>query len=255
MRELSLGDLDVKDLRLVDRLHPYDLGHQGLIARVSRNAGLGAAVVVDDGVHAAVVRGHRAQVGDGQPSERDVPQPAALDEQRVEHLVVGRALVGLVLHGLRPRGEQLLGAVGPVEEADGAADVGRAALGDVGLVGPKVEERDVARPLRPRAGQEELRELVELEVDVEVDDGLRRLLDLGQQEDAYNWGTAELIEFESAFDGETMQAILYKPENFDPSKKYPMIVYFYERSTNGLYRHFFANDPFTFCCFIFWMQE
>jgi dipeptidyl aminopeptidase/acylaminoacyl peptidase len=66
----------------------------------------------------------------------------------------------------------------------------------------------------------------------------RKITDLGQQEDAYNWGTAELIEFESAFDGETMQAILYKPENFDPSKKYPMIVYFYERSTNGLYRHF-----------------
>ena len=183
LRELSLGDLDVKDLRLLDRLHPYDLWHQGLRARVPRHAGLGAAVVVDDGVHGAVVGRHRAQVGDGQPPERDVPQPAALDEQRVEHLVVGRALVGFVLHGLGPRGEQLLGAVGPVEEADGAADVGRAAQGDVGLVGPKVEERDVARPLRPRARQEELRELVELEVDVEVDDGLRRLLDLGQQED------------------------------------------------------------------------
>tara|TARA_R110000796_G_scaffold252637_1_gene389660 strand:+ start:98291 stop:101185 length:2895 start_codon:yes stop_codon:yes gene_type:complete len=68
-------------------------------------------------------------------------------------------------------------------------------------------------------------------------DGLKKLTDVGAQEDPYNWGTAELIQFNSLEDGEEMQAILYKPENFDPNKKYPMIVYFYERRTNSLHSH------------------
>ena len=53
----------------------------------------------------------------------------------------------------------------------------------------------------------------------------------------YNWLRAELVEWIS-FDKERLQGILYKPENFDPSKKYPMIVYFYERSSDGLYSYF-----------------
>ena len=54
------------------------------------------------------------------------------------------------------------------------------------------------------------------------------------QQSKYNWGTAELVEWMS-FDRQKLQGILYKPENFDPSKKYPMVVYFYERSSDGLY--------------------
>ncbi len=56
-----------------------------------------------------------------------------------------------------------------------------------------------------------------------------------QQKD-YLWGTVELVEWTS-FTGEKLQGLLYKPENFDPSKKYPMIVYFYERSSDGIHRH------------------
>lgn len=67
--------------------------------------------------------------------------------------------------------------------------------------------------------------------------GIKKLTDVGAQEDPYNWGTAELIEFNNTYDGEKMQAILYKPENFDPNKKYPMIVYFYERRSNSLHSH------------------
>jgi dipeptidyl aminopeptidase/acylaminoacyl peptidase len=54
------------------------------------------------------------------------------------------------------------------------------------------------------------------------------------QQNIYNWGTVELVEWMS-FDRQKLQGLLYKPENFDPSKKYPMIVYFYERSSEGLY--------------------
>jgi dipeptidyl aminopeptidase/acylaminoacyl peptidase len=56
------------------------------------------------------------------------------------------------------------------------------------------------------------------------------------QQSKYNWGTAELVEWMS-FDRTKLQGILYKPENFDPSKKYPMIVYFYEKSSNTLYSY------------------
>jgi dipeptidyl aminopeptidase/acylaminoacyl peptidase len=57
------------------------------------------------------------------------------------------------------------------------------------------------------------------------------------QQSKYNWGTVELVEWNS-FDNQKLQGLLYKPENFDPSKKYPMIVYFYERSSDGLYNYF-----------------
>jgi len=41
----------------------------------------------------------------------------------------------------------------------------------------------------------------------------------------YNWGTAELVKW-YAYNGDLTEGILYKPEDFDPAKKYPMIVYF-----------------------------
>lgn len=56
------------------------------------------------------------------------------------------------------------------------------------------------------------------------------------QQDQYNWMTAELVEWK-AYDGKMTQGILYKPENFDPKKKYPLISYFYETLSDGLYRY------------------
>lgn len=52
------------------------------------------------------------------------------------------------------------------------------------------------------------------------------------------WGTAELVKFRN-MDGVGLQAVLYKPENFDPARQYPMIVYIYERLTQNL--HSFIN--------------
>ena len=54
--------------------------------------------------------------------------------------------------------------------------------------------------------------------------------------DEYNWGSVELYNWTS-LDGIPLEGLLYKPENFDPSKKYPMITYFYERNSNNLNRH------------------
>jgi dienelactone hydrolase len=53
----------------------------------------------------------------------------------------------------------------------------------------------------------------------------------------YLWGTPELVAWKSR-DGHDLQGILYKPENFDPTRKYPMITYFYERHSDDLYKHF-----------------
>lgn len=56
------------------------------------------------------------------------------------------------------------------------------------------------------------------------------------QQSDYNWGTAELVHWTS-LDGIELTGMLIKPENFDASKKYPMIVNFYERSSEKLFRH------------------
>jgi len=57
------------------------------------------------------------------------------------------------------------------------------------------------------------------------------------QQEKYIWGTTELVNWVS-FDGDSVQGIMVKPENFDPSKKYPMLVYFYERSSQRLNRYY-----------------
>ena len=56
-----------------------------------------------------------------------------------------------------------------------------------------------------------------------------------QQAD-FNWGTAELMDWVSN-DGIPLQGILIKPEDFDPNQKYPMMVYFYEKSSEGLHNY------------------
>jgi len=52
----------------------------------------------------------------------------------------------------------------------------------------------------------------------------------------YSWGNNQIISW-TAFDGQKLDGILATPPNFDPKKKYPLLVNFYERSSNGLHRH------------------
>ncbi|MFN3800118.1 S9 family peptidase [Belliella pelovolcani] len=56
------------------------------------------------------------------------------------------------------------------------------------------------------------------------------------QQKEVNWGTVELVDY-LANDGVLLQGLLFKPENFDPNKKYPMMVYFYERNSDGLHNY------------------
>ncbi len=64
----------------------------------------------------------------------------------------------------------------------------------------------------------------------------RKISEVNPQQKDYLWGTAELVEWVS-LDGKPLQGILYKPENFDPAQKYPMLVYFYEKMSHQLHAH------------------
>ncbi|THU39606.1 S9 family peptidase [Niastella caeni] len=57
-----------------------------------------------------------------------------------------------------------------------------------------------------------------------------------QPQSNYNWLTTELHEWKT-LDGKKMQGILYKPENFDPSRKYPVIFHFYEEKSDELHQY------------------
>ena len=63
---------------------------------------------------------------------------------------------------------------------------------------------------------------------------LTKVSDANPWQKEYNWGTAELVSWLSA-DGIPLQGILFKPEDFDSTKKYPMISYFYEELSDGLH--------------------
>lgn len=67
---------------------------------------------------------------------------------------------------------------------------------------------------------------------------LKRVSNGDAQRANYLWGSAEMVSFKSA-DGVPLKGVLLKPENFDARKKYPMIVYIYERLSQGL--HQFRN--------------
>ncbi|MCF6407517.1 prolyl oligopeptidase family serine peptidase [Chitinophaga filiformis] len=53
----------------------------------------------------------------------------------------------------------------------------------------------------------------------------------------YNWLTSELINWKLP-DGSIAQGILYKPENFDNKKKYPILFHYYEKFSSNLNVYF-----------------
>ena len=67
---------------------------------------------------------------------------------------------------------------------------------------------------------------------------LKKVSNGDAQRAQFNWGKGELVSFKNT-DGVPLKGLLLKPDNFDPKKKYPMIVYIYEKLTQGL--HAFRN--------------
>lgn len=58
----------------------------------------------------------------------------------------------------------------------------------------------------------------------------------GDQQKQYKWGTAELVSWIS-LDGKKLEGVVYKPAGFDPARKYPLIVNFYERNSDTYYNY------------------
>ena len=66
---------------------------------------------------------------------------------------------------------------------------------------------------------------------------ITKISEANPQQKEYAWGTVELVDYK-ALDGTPLQGLLYKPENFDATKKYPMMVYFYEKNSDNLHTHY-----------------
>jgi dipeptidyl aminopeptidase/acylaminoacyl peptidase len=54
-----------------------------------------------------------------------------------------------------------------------------------------------------------------------------------QQKD-FVWSTVELTKWKS-YSGIELEGLIYKPTDFDATKKYPLILYYYELNSDGLY--------------------
>jgi dipeptidyl aminopeptidase/acylaminoacyl peptidase len=65
----------------------------------------------------------------------------------------------------------------------------------------------------------------------------KKLSEANPQMSRYKWGSIELVKWVD-FNRDSVEGLLYKPENFDPSKRYPMMVYFYEKNAENLNRHY-----------------
>lgn len=69
----------------------------------------------------------------------------------------------------------------------------------------------------------------------------KALATINPQQEEFNWMQSQLVKWKS-YTGKTAEGILYLPEDFDAKKKYPMIVYFYERNNQTLH-HYLPPSP------------
>jgi dipeptidyl aminopeptidase/acylaminoacyl peptidase len=69
---------------------------------------------------------------------------------------------------------------------------------------------------------------------------MQKVSDANPQQSEFVWGKSEIIEYINA-DGKKLRAILTKPDNFDPARKYPLMVYIYEELTNNLHSYSTPN--------------
>ncbi|MBL7775144.1 MAG: S9 family peptidase, partial [Saprospiraceae bacterium] len=63
-----------------------------------------------------------------------------------------------------------------------------------------------------------------------------RISNANPQQTEYRWGSIELTRWTS-LSGQPLEGLLVKPAGFDPKKQYPMLVYFYEKLSDGLHQH------------------
>jgi dipeptidyl aminopeptidase/acylaminoacyl peptidase len=56
------------------------------------------------------------------------------------------------------------------------------------------------------------------------------------QQSQYNWASVETVKWK-AYDGQELEGLLYKPEDYDPSRKYPLLFYYYELNSDNLHNY------------------
>lgn len=61
-----------------------------------------------------------------------------------------------------------------------------------------------------------------------------RVTEVNPQQKDYNWGTVKLMTWTN-YEGKENQGLLYLPEGYDPAKKYPLLVQFYETHTEEMH--------------------
>lgn len=62
------------------------------------------------------------------------------------------------------------------------------------------------------------------------------ITDVNPQQKDYNWSKVESIKW-TTYNGIETEGLLYRPENYDSTKSYPLIVYYYETSSEDIHRH------------------
>ena len=81
-----------------------------------------------------------------------------------------------------------------------------------------------------------------------------KLTAINPQQKDYNWATVELYHW-TAYDGKSLDGLLYKPEDFDPAKKYPVMIYFYETYSETLYKNIIPQPSWSTVNLIFYASR
>ena len=82
--------------------------------------------------------------------------------------------------------------------------------------------------------REDFREFPDLWVTDGAITDMQRMSDANPEQGDFRWGSTEIVEWTSN-DGVELQGMLFKPDGFDPATEYPLLVYFYERMSDGVY--------------------
>ncbi len=61
----------------------------------------------------------------------------------------------------------------------------------------------------------------------------KKISNANPEMEKYQWGSTELVRWQNSR-GDTLEGFIIKPDGFDPKKKYPVYVYYYERFSDRL---------------------
>ncbi|MGS2738699.1 alpha/beta hydrolase family protein [Sinomicrobium sp. M5D2P17] len=68
----------------------------------------------------------------------------------------------------------------------------------------------------------------------------KKLTEANPQQKEFKWGSVSLVEWKN-YDDVPLQGLLYKPEDMEPGKKYPVVVYYYELNSDTYHRHYIPS--------------